>query len=436
MSRKLRLKVVAGVVAILLAWTFTELVSIVVLNWIAPPVRMADGRQKVAPESVWKPRDAHRSRKKPWHRYRIVTIGDSCTYGLGVKPTAPYPRVLQELLNQDAGFDRFEVINLGVAGYTSTMGLLQLRELGLSFQPDLVIASFGLNDKWRAEINDREKTRKERSAMAGLRFRVAGALEYSPFYRLLRHLLGPVIRQQKMRFSNLRAEYRVPLQEYYENLTSIAEESRAAGAEVLFLFQMETPAIRRLTEEGIAAYERGEFDTARQKLEEVAEIRFLYYPRPLWYLAETYRELKEPEKERKARKRSRQFARLYPFPHAVTVPFEEMEVGEHLDGREIEPWEHFDIFARYRQTMARVSDEQGVPMVVLDEETFGAGLFFDYCHMIGAGYRRVAGLLAPVILEEILPRQNAAKTGGNPMIASPVPIAPPSEMPSTGNSEP
>ena len=53
-------------------------------------------------------------------RVRIVTLGDSSTYGVNTRH--PWPTRLQAALDRRATGGRFEVLNLGVPGYTSFQG--------------------------------------------------------------------------------------------------------------------------------------------------------------------------------------------------------------------------------------------------------------------------------------------------------------------------
>ncbi len=75
---------------------------------------------------------------------RILAIGDSCTFGVGVGDEATWPARLQALMRR--GGARVEVINAGVPGYTAYQGLQYLRTRGLALKPDLVAATFGFND--------------------------------------------------------------------------------------------------------------------------------------------------------------------------------------------------------------------------------------------------------------------------------------------------
>jgi len=76
---------------------------------------------------------------------RVLALGDSTAFGLGVDDDQTWPAVLQGLLRERLGRP-VEVINAGVPGYTAYQGMRYLEERGLSLDPDLVIATFGFND--------------------------------------------------------------------------------------------------------------------------------------------------------------------------------------------------------------------------------------------------------------------------------------------------
>jgi len=77
-------------------------------------------------------------------RLRILAIGDSTTFGDWVNNDEAWPQRLQALL--DPSGETIEVINAGVPGYSAYQGLQFLKEDGLALEPDVVIASFGIND--------------------------------------------------------------------------------------------------------------------------------------------------------------------------------------------------------------------------------------------------------------------------------------------------
>src|SRR5262245_31158015 len=68
-------------------------------------------------------------------RCRIAVLGDSYTFGLGVREEETYPKVLEKLLKQSPAAARcqFEVLNFGVVGYSSHDESLVLRYRAIQF---------------------------------------------------------------------------------------------------------------------------------------------------------------------------------------------------------------------------------------------------------------------------------------------------------------
>jgi lysophospholipase L1-like esterase len=73
---------------------------------------------------------------------RILIVSDSGTFGSGVADDQTVAVQLQRIL----GNDRFEVINLAVAAYSTVQEYLWLIEDGLSYRPDLVLLGFAPNN--------------------------------------------------------------------------------------------------------------------------------------------------------------------------------------------------------------------------------------------------------------------------------------------------
>jgi len=66
-------------------------------------------------------------------RKRIVMLGDSITFGYGVRDGETFSAVLESL------DPRLEVVNLGVQGYGTDQELLKLEREGLAYAPDVVV---------------------------------------------------------------------------------------------------------------------------------------------------------------------------------------------------------------------------------------------------------------------------------------------------------
>lgn len=79
---------------------------------------------------------------KPEKTYRIITLGDSFTYGLYVDTKDNWPERLEDMLNNSLkckNYQKFEVINLGVHGYDFQYAVERYKRRGEKYNPDLVI---------------------------------------------------------------------------------------------------------------------------------------------------------------------------------------------------------------------------------------------------------------------------------------------------------
>jgi len=85
---------------------------------------------------------------KPADTIRIAFLGDSFTFGEGVRFEHTYPERLAALLRRRTGGTRMNVqsYNFGVGGYNTTQSLHALRKWALVCQPDIVVLGFALND--------------------------------------------------------------------------------------------------------------------------------------------------------------------------------------------------------------------------------------------------------------------------------------------------
>lgn len=87
---------------------------------------------------------------KPEKTYRIVTIGESSTFGFHVPDDKTWPFVLNKLFQSKtspggAGYTNTEVVNLGLPWY-NTNNNLNLMQFVVSLKPDLVLFYGGAND--------------------------------------------------------------------------------------------------------------------------------------------------------------------------------------------------------------------------------------------------------------------------------------------------
>lgn len=91
-------------------------------------------------------RGPRHARPRPDAVSRVVVLGDSVAFGYGVEEAAAFPRVLEQQLADRVPSRRIEVVNLGVGGYNPWNEAQLLADVGLGYQPDLVLAQFCIND--------------------------------------------------------------------------------------------------------------------------------------------------------------------------------------------------------------------------------------------------------------------------------------------------
>jgi len=77
--------------------------------------------------------------------YRIAAIGDSVTFGWGQALEDTFPKLLEARF-ADAGLAQVEVFNFGIGGYNSLQEVELIRTTALSFEPDLLLLAYVMND--------------------------------------------------------------------------------------------------------------------------------------------------------------------------------------------------------------------------------------------------------------------------------------------------
>jgi lysophospholipase L1-like esterase len=84
-------------------------------------------------------------RQKPPGRFRIVALGDSITFGTGVREEDLFATRLGAALEAEAP-GRYEIWNLGIMGYNTAQEVALLQRFGVDLEPDLVLLVYTLND--------------------------------------------------------------------------------------------------------------------------------------------------------------------------------------------------------------------------------------------------------------------------------------------------
>lgn len=80
--------------------------------------------------------------EKPFNVFRIITLGDSYTFGQYVSTDDNWTELLEDMLNARCRFNdiqKIEVINLGVYGYDVQYIAHRYKIRGVKYRPDLII---------------------------------------------------------------------------------------------------------------------------------------------------------------------------------------------------------------------------------------------------------------------------------------------------------
>ena len=193
--------------------------------------------------------------------YRIICLGGSSTFGVGLDETDTYPYKLENLLSRDTGYRRFEIINAGVLAYNLTQINIFLAEKLLKYRPDMIIVISCINNIFPSDYS--------RYYVSGKKKRISQFLNYflhkSMTYRLIEVGILKLRYENKLPkniFTNIAISSRV--EDYGYNIKSLNEICQQNGIELLLCTQ---PCL----EEGIGEVLYGEFILFTQKLLRVAK---------------------------------------------------------------------------------------------------------------------------------------------------------------------
>ncbi len=164
---------------------------------------------------------------------RIVTIGDSSTFGWGAEPEHTFQQILEGKLNRELPGE-YEIINLGIPGQNSRHGLGMLRHYGMPLEPDLLVVSYGSNDARVTPQRTDDLLAPDDTRIGALRFQMLRLRSYRLLRRLIFTLRNPLA-QRPGEAPAVAPSAAVPVNDYRDNLIEIVLTARDAGVETLFM---------------------------------------------------------------------------------------------------------------------------------------------------------------------------------------------------------
>ncbi len=79
--------------------------------------------------------------------FRIIVVGDSISFGWYEWLEETYPKILESMLNDNAGNGtKYEVYNMGVGGYNAEQEFEIVRTRAVEYDPDLIVLQYCIND--------------------------------------------------------------------------------------------------------------------------------------------------------------------------------------------------------------------------------------------------------------------------------------------------
>ena len=105
--------------------------------WVRDPMRISTNSQGTRGSEIG---------TKSENEYRILSLGESTTFGVFVSDEETYSARLEQMLNTFEDGTNYRVINAGVSAYSSFQSLKFLKVRGLNLRPDMVLFYHELND--------------------------------------------------------------------------------------------------------------------------------------------------------------------------------------------------------------------------------------------------------------------------------------------------
>ncbi|MBI3871494.1 MAG: SGNH/GDSL hydrolase family protein [candidate division Zixibacteria bacterium] len=164
---------------------------------------------------------------KPGGTQRVLCLGESTTFGVGIADEGVWPRALERQLNAlDPQKRRWEVLNLAVTDYTSHQGLILARRELPRLRPDLVLINFSWADHQEAA----GKTDAELSMPPAWMVESGNLLSRSAIVRWAENLWYSVRPPSPSKSELTYSVWRVPPENYPTNIEAICAEAIRVGA--------------------------------------------------------------------------------------------------------------------------------------------------------------------------------------------------------------
>jgi lysophospholipase L1-like esterase len=174
-------------------------------------------------------RDDEHQREKPPGVRRVVALGDSFAWGAGVEFEDAWPRRLQRGMTRHRR-EPWETISLALPGMNTVEQAEQLRTVGLSWDPDVVILGYCLNDSEDESAAELRRARDwaELPALRKAR-REPSLLDHSALFETVAARIDATL-ENRRRVANYLSQYRDDYPGWIAGRKALADMASTAAA--------------------------------------------------------------------------------------------------------------------------------------------------------------------------------------------------------------
>jgi len=213
----------------LLGWDLKPNFRDVYFDWVTgkPGEKDPFWQREIAINSLGFRDDMEIDIEKPEGTFRIITLGESSTFGWGVSSKDTYSKLFEKRLNESFSNPlTFQVINAGVPGYTAYQGVLLLKHKLIELSPDLIVVAYGWNHHYVYPLTDKERIKPVSPV----------ALKLVSLARKFRIFQGLEELQRRANNKNKqKLKYRVSFEDTRKNLLDLIKMARLNNIEVILM---------------------------------------------------------------------------------------------------------------------------------------------------------------------------------------------------------
>lgn len=302
---------------------------------------------------------------------KILFVGDSNVFGKDQPASASFVAFVDSLLPDAVA------LNYSAPGYSSYQGRIVFKEALTRFKPDVVVVSFGFNDR-RYVLTHEERDSEEafrKMYESSQAQRTLDLFNKSYIVRAVRSGLKTIglLSEPTVIVSVDALIPRVGPEQYRENLSEMARQARAAGIPMIFLILRDNPISTQYLRKGIKHLSLAQSDSAIESLSIVLQEKSVFKTLASLYLKQAYANV--GEKERADRLSS------------LTNPYQSIHGGYPI---------RLDV--EYNAIMRDVGNRSGA--IVIDgaaELEKVPSVYYDFCHFNQRGHAIIANLLTVTI---------------------------------------